>query len=118
MRCEKCGAVVDSGELSARAATLEDGVNAWDRIATCPRCGSDELEELRSCALCGEPVLEDRTQFCGECRREIDSTFITAFLSIDWHGKSFPDVISLMFDRAEERNFYDLTRPNKGRGVR
>lgn len=32
--------------------------------ATCPYCGSDQIEDLFNCVLCGEPTDGD---FCGDC---------------------------------------------------
>lgn len=57
-------------------------------IKECPVCGSDDIEELRECDICGEYVpdydLEDTTEAvnggvgyaCSQCRQDCDIVFI------------------------------------------
>jgi len=75
-------------------------------ISSCPMCDSEYLIALETCALCGGPVREDGTHFCKTCGEAIDRAFEDAFEKIDWHDKEYADVVRLMFDRAEERDFY------------
>ena len=105
--CEHCGEVLSPDDLIFREPSLEDGLRPWDKVSKCPCCGGEELRELRECVMCGNPVTEEGTEFCEDCRELIDRAFNRAFYEVKGEVEGdYLDVISLMFDRAEEVNWY------------
>ena len=101
--CDECDAIFSEEDAGSRPSVLEDGMRPWDRVMTCPVCGSDELRQLDHCELCGEPNTDALSKFCPDCQSVIDDAFRDAFAKVD-NGQ--PDLIRIMFDRAEETGFY------------
>lgn len=54
--CNNCCEILDESELEWRNTELEDSRSPWDKVAICPCCGSEELEEAAFCERCGEPI--------------------------------------------------------------
>lgn len=104
--CDECDAVFREEDAGSRTSVLEDGVRPWDRVMTCPECGSSELHLLDNCELCGGPVTDGASQFCEDCRDEIDEAFNAAFMMVSSHGKDCISLKTIMFERAEETGFY------------
>ena len=52
----------------------------WESFFVCPNCGSDWIEEMTKCDLCGEWSRETkifgRPDVCDECRRDIEIKLI------------------------------------------
>lgn len=106
-RCLDCGRVQSEYELAQRKAVLEDGMAPWEFVDICCDCGSDNLLELNTCELCHGPIVMSSSDFCQECRELIDGAFRDAITQVQSRrGGDYLDVVKLMFDRAEEVDFY------------
>ena len=106
-RCYDCGRIQSEHELAHRKAVLEDGMAPWEFVDVCWDCGSDNIMELNNCELCHGPIVMSSSDFCEECRELIDGAFKEAITKVhSRRGGEYMDVVRLMFDRAEEQEFY------------
>jgi len=106
--CNDCGLVFPDYEAAHRKALVEDALAPWEFVDVCWECGSDDLTELDNCELCGNPITDNAvSDFCEECRVEIDRAFRCAFDTVHAaHGGEYTKLVRLMIDRAEECEFY------------
>ena len=77
--CRNCGATLDEREIKSAWGWLTDDPRDKEEYGVCPVCGSDELEEARTCIKCGEPFLPDDVasciNYCEDCRELIISEY-------------------------------------------
>ena len=52
----------------------------YETFCVCPNCGSDWIEEMEKCEMCGEWSVDlelfGRTDICDECRKKIEAKLI------------------------------------------
>ena len=72
-RCLDCKEIFDEPD----ARTWEEVSEYWGRPVgekfteyTCPSCGSDDIEEMNECSICGGPAEDD---FCPECHKYLEA---------------------------------------------
>lgn len=107
LKCLDCGSIFKAEDAAFRPSREEDGLPPWVSVDVCPDCGSDELIELGTCELCKERPSRMDSDFCSECCALIDSAFQGAIKTVHSRiGGEYTDVVRLMFDRAEEADFY------------
>ena len=75
--CNNCNEIFNESEAASRKPRLEDSVSPWERIAVCPYCGSEELEEAGVCERCGEPIPPDE-HLCECCHDDLYGIVETA----------------------------------------
>lgn len=59
-RCNDCGADFEKPKIER---------DDWEEYYVCPRCGSEELDEMQPCAVCGNPAYLGET-LCNACKVE------------------------------------------------
>lgn len=64
--CNECEELIDESELKWRKAELEDSRRPWEKVASCPCCGSEEIEEAGECKICGTPISPYK-DYCQDC---------------------------------------------------
>lgn len=80
--CHNCENFFSEYELEEE--TVRTGVYAPDGYEehftadVCPHCGSDELEEVNDCPICGDPCLPGE-HFCDNCRQEMRAQLTDIF---------------------------------------
>lgn len=114
-KCLDCGHIFPAEDAAHRDAELGDCLDPWMAVDICPECFSDELQELQRCEICGNPVHDEDSDFCMGCQFVIDGAFQSAINTaagrLDWGAlEDKNNLIRLMFDRAEEKGFYQVER--------
>ena len=71
--CYDCGSLIDEDELHTRTVEYSHGELVDEAI--CPYCGSDEVDEAETCALCGEAMPEKLGECCEDCEIELAAYF-------------------------------------------
>ena len=72
--CTDCQSIIDEDELLTR--TEDYGEGNYVDFAVCPYCGSDEVDEAKTCELCGEAFNPDELgNFCDECWIDLGNYF-------------------------------------------
>ena len=68
--CNDCCEIFDESEADSRETVLGDSMPPGTRVALCPYCGSDDLEEADTCERCGTPIPPDE-HLCDDCRDDL-----------------------------------------------
>ena len=98
--CWDCDDFFDEEDATSRLAELEDGVPRGTRIMTCPWCGGSDLEEAKTCMICGKPLRPKEYDFCAECTEDLDKS-VEAIID-EIMGDSL-DARQAFFDYLERR---------------
>lgn len=66
LRCENCGDIFDETELRVRHS------HEYGDIESCPRCRSEEIQEVHRCSYCGEWISKNELEegLCPKCAGE------------------------------------------------
>lgn len=62
-RCNDCGADFGNPKIER---------DDWEEYYVCPRCGSEELDEMQPCAVCGNPAYLGET-LCSSCKTDFEN---------------------------------------------
>ena len=76
--CQNCGAEFERPDRCREDIGEYMGRTAYEDFYVCPSCGSDDVDEMMKCELCGEYVPAHkmaagvRRDVCEECCRELE----------------------------------------------
>ena len=72
--CYDCGSLIDEDELLTKTEEYNRG--EFVDYAVCPYCGSEEVDEAKTCELCGEAFSPDKLgDYCEDCEIELNAYF-------------------------------------------
>lgn len=85
-KCLDCGEIFEEPSVETWNETSEywgRPVNEPFTVYTCPSCGSDDLDKLNECPICGGPAEDD---FCADCHKYLEDRLedITRELKTDY----------------------------------
>ena len=80
------------------------GAPAYREYATCPWCGSDQIEEAKRCAVCGGWKPDDLKDFCEGCLTEIYDSIWQIYddLRTENPEAKTGDILDAMIDAFDE----------------
>lgn len=77
--CQNCGAEFERPARCREAVGEYMGRTAYEDFEACPNCGSEEIDEMKKCEICGEHVPEHKMaacvtrDVCEDCCRALES---------------------------------------------
>ena len=73
-KCRECG----EGFSEPRLETHDEWSEYWGRpvaetlvVEYCPMCGSEEIEEVNECKICGSATKDIFSEYCDDCHADL-----------------------------------------------
>lgn len=76
--CQNCGTEFERPDRRREAVGEYMGRTAYQDFDACPSCGSEEIDEMKKCEICGEHVPKHKMascvtrDVCEDCCRELE----------------------------------------------
>lgn len=103
--CERCQETFDFPNVETDFTSEYFGAIVNHKIGVCPYCGSDEIDEMDKCDICGEWIApgEELCENCHDLIRDIaDEVKRKARYTTDRFNLDYNEFISHLMDRLEE----------------
>jgi len=104
-RCHDCGEVFSEPSLVDVSQTHEYwGATVTEPLfeETCTACGSDWIEEVNRCGVCGEGTADDCKYFCIECHENLSFDLKMIQQEMDLDFEQLQDIILEHFEGGYE----------------
>lgn len=82
-KCNSCGHIFDEIDATHKEQNIGEywGVLTYESFLCCPKCNGDEIEEVETCIICGEPHVDSEMNYaesgyiCNDCLKTATENF-------------------------------------------